>query len=123
MLGGRGRSTTSSATLPARAKGRQPASVFAALGDETRLLLVSRLSTDGPASLGALTAGSGVTRQAVAKHLRVLAGAGLVRGSRHGRQSMWRLERRRLEEARRSLEQISHQWDQALGKLKLFVER
>ena len=71
----------------------------------------------------ALTAGSGVTRQAVAKHLRVLAGAGLVRGARHGRQSIWRLERRRLEEARRSLEQISQQWDQALGKLKLFVER
>jgi DNA-binding transcriptional ArsR family regulator len=109
--------------LPARVKRRQPASIFAALGDETRLLLVSRLSSEGPASLSALTAGSGVTRQAVAKHLRVLAGAGLVRGSRRGRQSVWRLERRRLEEARRSLELISSQWDQALGKLKLFVER
>jgi DNA-binding transcriptional ArsR family regulator len=122
MPGGRGRSTISADILPARARARQPASVFAALGDETRLLLVSRLSSEGPASLGALTVGSGVTRQAVAKHLRVLARAGLVRGSRHGRQSMWRLERRRLEEARRSLEQISHHWDQALGKLKLFVE-
>ena len=59
----------------------------------------------------------------MAKHLRVLAGAGLVRGSRSGRQSIWQLERRRLEEARRSLDQISRQWDQALGKLKLFVER
>ena len=85
--------------------------------------LLSRLSSEGPASLSALTAGSGVTRQAVAKHLRVLAGAGLVRGARQGRQSVWRLERRRLEEARRSLDQISRQWDQALGKLKLFVER
>jgi DNA-binding transcriptional ArsR family regulator len=109
--------------LPARARARQPAPVFAALGDEIRLQLVSRLSSEGPASLSALTAGSGVTRQAVAKHLRVLAGAGLVRGSRHGRHSVWRLERRRLEEARRSLEQISHQWNQALDKLKLFVER
>jgi DNA-binding transcriptional ArsR family regulator len=109
--------------LPARARIPRPASIFAALGDETRLQLVSRLSTEGPVSLSDLTAGSGVTRQAIAKHLRVLAGAGLVRGSRDGRQSMWRLERRRLEEARRALEQISHQWDQALGKLKLFVER
>ena len=93
------------------------------MGDETRLQLIARLSSQGPASISALTAGSGVSRQAVAKHLRVLAGAGLVRGARRGRQSMWRLERRQLEEARRSLDQISRQWDQALDKLKLFVER
>jgi DNA-binding transcriptional ArsR family regulator len=122
MRGGRGRSRTSGAILPARAKGRQPASIFAALGDETRLQLISRLS-GGPASIATLTVGSGITRQAVAKHLRVLAGAGLVRGTRSGRQSMWALERKQLEEARRSLDQISRQWDQALGKLKLFVER
>jgi len=97
--------------------------VFAALGDETRLQLIARLSSQGPASISTLTAGSGVTRQAVAKHLRVLAAAGLVRGARQGRQSMWRLERRQLEEARRLLDQISRQWDQALDKLKLFVER
>jgi DNA-binding transcriptional ArsR family regulator len=122
MRGGRGRSTTSAAILPARARPRQPASTFAALGDETRLQLISRLS-GGPASIGTLTAGSGITRQAVAKHLRVLAGAGLVRGTRSGRQSMWALERKQLDEARRSLDQISRQWDQALGKLKVFVER
>jgi DNA-binding transcriptional ArsR family regulator len=116
-------STTSAGTLPARARVRHPASIFAALGDETRLGLVSRLSSNGPASISALTAGSGVTRQAIAKHLRVLAGAGLVRGTRRGRQSIWQLERRQLEEARRSLEQISRQWDQALDKLRLFVER
>jgi hypothetical protein len=52
----------------------------------------------------------------------VLAGAGLVRGSRTGRLSVWRLERQQLEEARRTLDQISRQWDQALGKLKMFVE-
>ncbi|HEX6432603.1 MAG TPA: metalloregulator ArsR/SmtB family transcription factor [Gemmatimonadales bacterium] len=100
-----------------------PASLFAALGDETRLDLVNRLSSGGPASISRLTAGSGVTRQAVAKHLRVLAGAGLVRGARRGRESVWRLEPRRLDEAQRSLDLISRQWDQSLGKLKLFVER
>lgn len=108
--------------MPQPAKARTPASLFAALGDETRLRLVSRLSSGGPTSISRLTTGSGVTRQAVAKHLRVLAGAGLVRGSRRGRESLWKLEPRRLEEARRSLDLISKQWDQSLGRLKLFVE-
>lgn len=93
------------------------------MGDETRLDLVNRLSSGGPASISRLTSGSGVTRQAVAKHLRVLAGAGLVRGARRGRESVWRLEPKRLGEAQRSLDLISRQWDQSLGKLKLFVER
>ena len=92
------------------------------MGDETRLELVARLSRGGPASITRLTGGSGVTRQAVAKHLRVLANAGLVRGTRRGRESLWRLEPKRLDEAQRSLDLIAKQWDQALGKLKLFVE-
>ncbi len=99
-----------------------PAPVFAALGDETRLRLLARLS-GGPMSISRLTAGSGITRQGVTKHLRVLAGAGLVRGHRQGKESLWRLDPTRLEEARRSLDLISRQWDQALGKLKLFVEK
>jgi len=45
-----------------------------------------------------------------------------VRGTRHGRESLWRLEPRRLDEAQRSLDLIAKQWDQVLGKLKLFVE-
>jgi len=105
-----------------RTRLRTPAALFAALGDETRLDLVARLSSGGPASISRLTVGSGVTRQAVAKHLRVLAGAGLVRGTRRGRESLWRLEPKRLDEAQRSLDLISRQWDQALGKLRLFVE-
>jgi DNA-binding transcriptional ArsR family regulator len=95
--------------------------VFAALGDDTRLRLLARLARGEPMSVSRLTAGSGITRQGVSKHLRVLAGAGLVRGSRKGKESLWRLERRRLEEARRSLDLISRQWDAALDKLKLFV--
>jgi DNA-binding transcriptional ArsR family regulator len=73
-------------------------------------------------SISRLTAGSGITRQGVTKHLPVLAGAGLIRGSRRGKESLWRLERRRLEEAQRSLDLISRQWDQSLSRLKLFVE-
>ena len=73
-------------------------------------------------SISRLAAGSGITRQGVTKHLRVLAGAGLVRGTRRGKESLWQLDANRLEEARRSLDLISRQWDQSLAKLKLFVE-
>jgi DNA-binding transcriptional ArsR family regulator len=99
-----------------------PAPVFAALGDETRLRLLDRLASGEPMSISGLTVGSGITRQGVTKHLRVLAGAGLVRSTRRGKESLWRLERQRLNEARRSLDLISRQWDKSLGRLKLFVE-
>jgi len=80
------------------------APLFAALGDETRLKLVDRLSSGGPLPITRLTAGSGVTRQAVTKHLTILAGAGLVRDFRRGRERIWQLESRRTVEARRRLE-------------------
>jgi DNA-binding transcriptional ArsR family regulator len=99
------------------------APVFAALGDETRLRLVSRLCEGGPASIAKLTSGSKVTRQAIAKHLRVLEDAGLVRGTRDGRESVWELEASRLASARRALDAISAQWDAALDRLRLHVER
>lgn len=98
------------------------APVFAALGDATRLHLVSRLCAGGPASIARLTQGLGVTRQAVTKHLQVLAEAGLVRGIREGRESSWELQPDKLAEARRSLDLISRQWDETLGRLKAFVE-
>lgn len=98
------------------------APIFAALGDETRLRLVARLCADGPMSIARLSDGAGVTRQAITKHLHVLAEAGLVRGERHGRESVWELEPQRLEEARRCLDRISQQWDEALGRLKALVE-
>ncbi|HEX3342968.1 MAG TPA: metalloregulator ArsR/SmtB family transcription factor [Polyangiaceae bacterium] len=99
------------------------APLFAALGDETRLRLVSRLCAEGPQSIARLTEGAAVTRQAVSKHLRVLEDAGVVRGSRDGRESVWEIEPRRLEEARRSLALVSAQWDAALDRLRTFVER
>jgi DNA-binding transcriptional ArsR family regulator len=104
----------------AAAKGSAP--VFAALGDETRLRLVARLCDDGPMSIARLTEDSSVTRQAITKHLRVLEEAGLVRSTRRGRESVWRVERRRLEDARHYLDLISKQWDDALGRLRRLVE-
>jgi DNA-binding transcriptional ArsR family regulator len=100
----------------------ESAPVFAALGDETRLQLVARLCTGGPMSIARLTSGSEVTRQAITKHLHVLAGAGLVRGSRLGREQIWEIEPTRLQEARRHLDHIAAQWDEALGRLKAALE-
>ena len=97
------------------------ASLFAALGDQTRLRLVSRLSDRGPMSITRLAAGSKVTRQAITKHLRVMERAGLVRSRRRGRESLWQVDRERLEDARRYLELISRQWDEALERLRDFV--
>lgn len=97
--------------------------VFAALGDERRLALVSRLSAAGPQSITRLTAGSDVTRQAITKHLTVLAGAGLVRGVRRGRERIWEIDTKRLDDASRWLEEISKRWDERLDRLKKFVER
>jgi DNA-binding transcriptional ArsR family regulator len=102
---------------------KSSASIFAALGDETRLRLVLRLCDGGPMSISRLTAGTRVTRQAISKHLRVMEGAGLVRSSRRGREKLWQLERRRLVDARHYLEIISKEWDEALGRLKKFVEQ
>ena len=96
--------------------------VFVALGDSTRLRLLGRLSADGPLSITRLSRGTGVTRQAITKHLHTLGAAGLVRHARRGRERLWELDRRRLETAKRYLDQISAQWDQAIGRLKAFVE-
>ena len=98
------------------------ASVFAALGDPQRLVLVSRLSQKGPLSLSDLTEGSAITRQAVTKHLRVLEAAGLTHCERSGRETMWQLDRRPLATARDHHDLISRQWDEAIERLRLFVE-
>ncbi len=98
------------------------APVFAALGDETRLALVARLSLDGPLSITRLTAGSAVTRQAITKHLDVLATAGLVSDVRRGRERIWELELEEMEAARTYLDHVSKRWDEALDRLKKFVE-
>ncbi len=102
---------------------RAAAPLFAALGDETRLRLLMRLSSEGPGSITRLSAKAQVSRQAITKHLEVLSEAGLVRSSRSGRERIWELEPKRLEEAHAYLDRISAEWDDALARLKRFVER
>jgi DNA-binding transcriptional ArsR family regulator len=96
--------------------------VFAALGDVTRLELVGRLGSAGPQSIASLTNGTRVTRQAITKHLHVLADAGLARDLPRGRERIWALDEGRLADARRYLDEVSRQWDDALDRLRKFVE-
>jgi DNA-binding transcriptional ArsR family regulator len=98
------------------------ASVFAALGDETRLSVLARLAKGEAQSISRLTAGTRLTRQAVTKHLRVLEGAGVVRCVRVGRESQFELEPKPIDDVREYLERVSKQWDGALARLKSLVE-
>jgi DNA-binding transcriptional ArsR family regulator len=107
---------SASAALRARAE------IFAALGDATRLSVLDRLSRGTPQSIVRLTSGTRLTRQAVTKHLRVLEAAGVVRSVRAGRESLYALEPKPIDELRRYLETVSAQWDDALARLKAFVE-
>jgi DNA-binding transcriptional ArsR family regulator len=102
---------------------RATAPIFAALGDATRLTIVERLATGALLSIAALTAGTGVTRQAISKHLRVLDDAGLVRSRWEGRERLWAFDPAQLDRARQSLDVISDQWNASLARLKEFVER
>ena len=98
------------------------ARVFAALGDETRLQLVITLSVGKPRSISQLTEGSKLTRQAISKHLGVLRQAGMVRSTRAGRERLFEFDPRPIAGVRDYLDYVSAQWDQALARLKAFVE-
>jgi DNA-binding transcriptional ArsR family regulator len=96
--------------------------LFAALGDPTRLTLLRQLSDGGPASISLLAEEFSMTRQGVTKHLQVLAAAGIIDGSRQGREQVWTLNPRRLADGRRHLETIAAGWDDALARFKLLAE-
>lgn len=105
------------------AKRQAYAPIFAALGDPSRLSLVAKLSAGQPRSISQLTQGSRLTRQAITKHLRVLERVGIVHGVRAGRESLFAFDPGAMEEIKKYLDFVSEQWDQALARLKLFVER
>ena len=98
------------------------APIFAALGDETRLSLVSTLSDGQRRSISQLTARSNLTRQAITKHLRVLEGVGILHRVRVGRESLYEFDHKPIDEIKQHLEMVSAQWDRALARLKAFVE-
>ena len=98
------------------------AEVFFALGDGTRLSVVTRLGSGGALTATALSQGAKVTRQAIAKHLRVLEGAGLVKHDKRGREVLYALESERLEDARAFLDGVAASWDRAIERLRRMVE-
>jgi DNA-binding transcriptional ArsR family regulator len=109
-----------------RASRRGPearAAVFAALGDETRLALIGKLAAGQRQSISQLAGGSSLTRQAITKHLRVLEGAGVVHSARVGRESLFEFRPEPLRDVKAYLDRVSGQWDQALARLKSFVEK
>lgn len=104
------------AAMPARAN------VFAALGDPTRLGLVAALADGAPRSISALSAGTALTRQGVTKHLRVLEEAGVVIRQRAGRETLFGLDHKALADVEADLAAVARQWDDALARLRTFVE-
>jgi DNA-binding transcriptional ArsR family regulator len=100
----------------------EAAPVFAALGDETRLQLLARLCHEGPLSIARLSEGAGITRQGITKHLATLESSGLLEAKRQGRERVYQFTPGRLQAARRYLEQVSAQWDEAIDRLRAHVE-
>ena len=105
-----------------RAVERVAADVFFALGDQTRLSVVRKLGGGAALSATTLSGGAKVTRQAIVKHLRVLEDAGLVKHEKRGREVLYSLDARRLDDARAFLDAISAGWDRAIGRLRHLVE-
>ena len=101
---------------------KDAAPVFAALGDATRLKLVGRLVDGQPRSIAQLADGLDLTRQGITKHLRVLQRAGIVKAKSVGRESQFTYVPDPVDRARSYLEGVSAQWDDALARLKAFVE-
>jgi len=98
--------------------------VFAALADPTRRLVVETLLRDGSTSVPALSASLPITRQAVAKHVAILDGAGLIeRSPGAGREVSYHLRERALEPAAAWLRDAEAAWDARLARLREAVER
>jgi DNA-binding transcriptional ArsR family regulator len=104
------------------ARRRQHAALFAALGDETRLALITSLCAGEPRSIVQLSGGAKISRQAITKHLQVLEQAGIVHSVRSGRQNLFAFDPQPMNELKEYLERVSAQWDQVLGRLKALVE-
>jgi DNA-binding transcriptional ArsR family regulator len=97
--------------------------VFAALGDPTRRDILERVATRGEATATQLAAELPVTRQAVAKHLGVLADAGLVRAQRSGRETRFSPTPEPLADAIGWMAGLGAQWDARLAALARAAER
>ena len=99
-----------------------PATVFSALGDDTRLTIIARLNHGGARSISQLADGLSLTRQGVSRHLHVLEDAGIIASERVGRESRYSYRPAAIADARDYLARVSEQWDDAIKRLSAFVE-
>lgn len=97
------------------------APVFAALSDDTRWAILTRLA-ERPASASALARELPVSRQAIVKHLEVLVAVGLVQSQREGQELVHRALDSRLSDVAGQLQQIADAWDGRLARLKQVAE-
>jgi DNA-binding transcriptional ArsR family regulator len=98
------------------------APIFDALGDPNRLRIIIRLCDGGPCSTTEVTQVVSVSRQATTKHLLMLEAVGLVSSERRGRERIWQVKPRPLNEASEYLTALSRRWDDAITRLRAFVE-
>ncbi len=95
--------------------------VFGGLADPTRMEILDRLQSGAARSTTQLMDGMGMSRQAVRKHLGVLAEAGLVSHERQGRRRLWALDARPLKEASDWLTAYRHHWEARLDRLEALL--
>jgi len=97
-------------------------SVLAALADPTRRQLLDLLATRGEATATTLAQRLPVSRQAVVKHLAVLDAAGLVSGSRVGREVLYAVRPAALDATARWMATLATEWDRRLANIKRVAE-
>ena len=93
--------------------------VFIALDDPTRRAILAALATDGPATVTDLAGRLPITRQAIAKHLALMADAGLVTAEPGERRRVrYRLRSAPVQLAQQFLAALAHEWDDRLDALQ-----
>jgi DNA-binding transcriptional ArsR family regulator len=97
--------------------------VFSALADPTRRTVLQQVASRGSATATELAAPLGITRQAVAKHLGVLADAGLVDAQRSGRETRYHPTPAPMGEAISWMAEVGARWDERLAALERSVAR
>jgi ArsR family transcriptional regulator, cadmium/lead-responsive transcriptional repressor len=96
--------------------------LWEAVGDPSRRRVLDLILARGEATPTTLAAELPVTRQAVSKHLAILARAGLVEAHREGRETRYTVRPERLSEAARAMAQAAAQWDRRLHSIKRLAE-
>jgi DNA-binding transcriptional ArsR family regulator len=97
--------------------------VFSALADPTRRHVLEALARRDSVTATGLAAELPISRQAVAKHLGSLRAAQLVSSNRVGRETIYSLQPKALDDAANWIETVGAEWDRRLGKLKRSLER